>query len=149
MSNHDIPNMTQPQHPDPRADKLNPDMPDGAYQGDLNPHMLAGENHGVQSPHPEKDARSAFDIKELHGQLGDLTSAELKDIEIMPEGARLAQGAKYIDLRHLDRGELLARGDMVAGPDNYYVPKSETDYQLWNRLTGVTDPSRLDDAGGV
>ncbi len=139
---------TQPQHPDPRVDKINPDMPDGPYQGDLNPHMFAGENYGVQSPHPEKSARSAYAIKELHGQLADLTDAELKDIEIMPEGARLEQGAKYIDLRHLDRGEFTALGSMEAGPDNYYVPKSETDYQLWNRLIGVTDPSRLDDAGG-
>lgn len=149
MTNHDIPNMTQPQHPDPAAGKINPDMPGGAYQGDLNPHMLAGENHGMQGPHPEKDARSAYDIKELHGQLADLSDAELKDIEIMPEGARLAQGAKYIDLRRLDRGEFVALGNMTAGPDNYFVPKSETDYQLWNRLTGVTDPSRLDDAGGT
>ncbi len=149
MTNHDIPNMTQPQHPDPAADKFNPDMPAGAYQADLNPHPFAGENHGMQGPHPEKDARSAYDIKELHGQLADLTDAELKDIEIMPEGARLAQGAKYIDLRRLDHGEFAALGNMTAGPDNYYVPKSETDYQLWNRLTGVTDPSRLDDAGGT
>jgi hypothetical protein len=135
---------TQPQHPDPLPDKFNPDMPANGYQGDLNPHMYAGENRGVQSPHPEKSARSAYDIKELHGQLSDLTEAELRDIEIMPEGARLEQGAKYIDLRHMDRGEFVALATMTAGPDNLYVPKSETDYQLWNRLTGVTDPARLD-----
>jgi len=117
------------------------------YEQDLNPDYLAGENHGPTDPHPEKEARSAFDIKGLHGQLADLTNAELKDIEIMPEGSRLAQGATYIDLRHPDRGEFVARGDMTAGSDNYFVPKSETDYQLWNRLTGVTDPARLDDAG--
>ena len=116
------------------------------YPRDLNPDMLAGENRGIENPHPEKDARSAFDIKELHERLPDLTNAELKDIEIVPEGARLEQGARYVDLRHLEQGEIVARGDMVAGPDNYYVPKSETDYQLWNRLTGVTDPARLDEA---
>jgi hypothetical protein len=35
---------------------------------------------------------------------------------------------------------------MEVGPDNWYVPKSEVDYQLWNRLIGVTSPERLGDA---
>jgi len=30
-------------------------------------------------------------------------------------------------------------GSMEAGSDNWYVPKTEVDYQLWNRLT-VAEP---------
>jgi hypothetical protein len=39
-------------------------------------------------------------------------------------------------------------GDMVAGASNYYVPKDNIDYTLWNRLIGVTNPERLDIADG-
>ena len=66
---------------------------------------------------------------------------------IVPEGTRLEQGAVYFDLRHPDQGEFKALGDMSAGPDNYYVPKKETDYVLWNRIMGVETPERLDDTG--
>jgi hypothetical protein len=31
---------------------------------------------------------------------------------------------------------------MIAGPQNYYVPKSRVDYEMWNRLRGVGDPIR-------
>ena len=57
----------------------------------------------------------------------------------------LVQGAKYIDLRHLEQGEFVATSDMVAGADNYYVPKKETDYVLWNRLNQIDLPARLDE----
>ena len=54
------------------------------------------------------------------------------------------QGATYLDLSHRDRGPFTAGADMVAGPANRYVPKSEVEYPLWNRLVGVADPARLD-----
>jgi hypothetical protein len=36
--------------------------------------------------------------------------------------------------------------NMEAGTDNYYVPKTEVGYQLWNKLIGVENPERLDQA---
>jgi hypothetical protein len=33
---------------------------------------------------------------------------------------------------------------MVADLDHYYVPKEHVDYVLWNLLTGVGTPARLD-----
>ena len=71
---------------------------------------------------------------------------ELKQITILPPGSRLEQGAVYIDLHDARREEIKARGDMEAGPQNLYVPKTEIDYQLWNRLIGVTNPERLGQA---
>jgi hypothetical protein len=35
---------------------------------------------------------------------------------------------------------------MVSSENNGYVPKSEVDYILWNRLISVDDPERLDEA---
>lgn len=116
------------------------------WQQDLNPNSMAGQNVGLEGPHPEKDAPNAYEIKELHSQLKSLTSDELKQIPVLPSGSRLEQGAKYIDLMAPERKEFTAMGSMEAGPDNCYVPKTEVDYQLWNRLTGVQNPERLGEA---
>lgn len=90
----------------------------------------------------ETDAET---IKGLHYKLADLTDDELKRISILPRGSRLEQGGRYIDLKHLERGEFVARSDMLADRDNYYVAKKETDYVLWNRLNQEENPARLDE----
>jgi len=115
------------------------------YQNDLNPNAAAGINFGLVGPHPEKDAhRTAYDVKEAHRRLNDFTDDLLKQIPILPAGSRLEQNATYMDLT--DRQEFTATSDMEARPEQFLVPKSEVDYQLWNRLRGVTDPART---GGV
>lgn len=114
------------------------------YQQDLNPEAAAGINYGSVGPHPEKDdPRTAYDVKEAHQLLADFTDDQLKQIPILPAGSRLEQGATYLDLAVPDRKEFTATSGMEVGPDSLIVPKSEVDYQLWNRLRGVTDPSRI------
>ncbi len=124
------------------------DQQQDEYQQDLNPAPMAGRNVGLEGPHPEKaaDTLTADEIKELHSQLEGYTATELKQIIVLPQGSRLEQGAKYIDLRNPERTEFTAMGGMEAGPNNWYVPKTEVDYQLWNRLTGVQNPNRLGEA---
>ena len=56
---------------------------------------------------------------------------------------RLDQGGTYIDLRDAERREFTATADMTAGDDNWYVPKHDVDYELWNRLIGISNPDRL------
>lgn len=80
-------------------------------------------------------------MKEAHELLADFTDDLLKQIPILPEGARLEQDATYIDLAG-DRTEFTATSDMAAEPGRLLTPKSEVDYQLWNRLRGVTDVER-------
>lgn len=116
------------------------------FQQDLNPEPMAGQNHGLEGPHPEKDAPTASEIKELHSVLHGYTNTELKQIPVLPHGSRLEQGAKYIDLKDPERKEFTAMGNMEAESNNWYVPKTEVDYQLWNRLTGVQNPERLGEA---
>ncbi|MDQ3814893.1 MAG: hypothetical protein M3347_13195 [Armatimonadota bacterium] len=113
------------------------------YQQDLNPDSFAGQNDHRVGPHPEKDAPTAAEMKELYDRLPDLRHDELEQIPILPPGSRLEQGATYIDLRSDKPEEFTATGGMEAGSDNWYVPKSEVDYQLWNRLIGVQNPERL------
>ena len=85
-------------------------------------------------------------MKQLHERLNNFSSEELRRIQVLPAGTRLEQGATYIDLNNLDAGEFTARGDMEVSPEGLYVPKSEVDYQLWNRLVGVDQPERTGEA---
>src|SRR3954468_18717242 len=85
------------------------------YMRDLNPNAMAGQNIGTPSTTP---LRSAYDIKDAHRRLRDLLDDDLKQIVVQPVGARLKQGATYIDLHDLERSEFTATGDMNAGPDN-------------------------------
>ncbi len=117
------------------------------FSRDLNAYDRTGENHG-QNQTLLPGALSADELKSMHAILADLTDDELKNITILPAGTRLEQGAKYIDLRHLEQGEFVATSNMVADVVNAYVPKKETDYLLWNRLNQVETPARLDETSG-
>jgi hypothetical protein len=81
-------------------------------------------------------------VKTLHNRLNGYSDDELKGIPIMPRGSRLEQGATYINLRDDKPQEFRAMGNMVAEKNKWYVPKSEVDYMLWNRLIGVDNPER-------
>lgn len=109
------------------------------YREDLNPDYEEGENNGP----PRYRTTTAFDLKAVHERLRHLRDDQLKQIPILVEGSRLEQGAVYLDLTHPEHGEFRAMGDLVAGPDQWFVPKSEVDFELWNYLTGVDDPVRL------
>lgn len=112
------------------------------YQEDMNPDAAAGINYGRVGPHPERDnPRTAYDVKEAHRLLDGIHDDLLKQIPILPAGTRLEQDATYLDLAG-DRREFKATSGMEAGQGSLLVPKSEVDYQLWNRLRGVDDPAR-------
>lgn len=117
-----------------------------SFNHDLNPNPTAGQNNSLESQQASKDAPTAFDMKDLHERLKAFTTEEMRRIQVLPVGTRLEQGATYVDLNKLDEGEFKARGDMEAGPNALYIPKSETDYQLWNRLIGVDNPERTGEA---
>jgi hypothetical protein len=119
------------------------------YADELRPNDGAGTNQGARGPHPELTAPTAFDLKQVHNDvLNDWNDADLKQVPIIPQGSRLEQGATYIDLKLFEPREFSARGDMVAGQDDWYVLKSSVPYTLWNRLIGVENPERLDEASG-
>jgi hypothetical protein len=120
---------------------------DAYWRADLNPDYQEGRNYGLDSPAERQEVtRTAYDIKDLHRRLEGYTDDDLRAIAVLPAGTRLEQGATYIDLRVDNPEEFTARGDMEAGQNNWYVAKSDTGYQLWNRLLGVTNPERLGEA---
>ncbi len=116
------------------------------WRQDLNPDANAGQNYGRAGAHTEQPMRTAYDIKELHDAIAGVSDEELKDVPVLVEGTRLRQGATYIDLQTPDRQEFTATGNIEAGRDNWFVPKSEVDYQIWNKLIGVTNPERRGEA---
>lgn len=114
------------------------------WDKDLHPNREAGKNQGMTGQHPPvTSALNAFEIKELHSRMPEFSSEELKQIIVLETGTRLQQGAKYIDLNDPVWEEFTAMANMQAGTDNYYVPKTEVGYQLWNKLIGVENPERL------
>ena len=90
--------------------------------------------------------RTASDVKEAHRQLVDWTEDELKQVPLLPAGARLDQGATYVDLRDPARREFTATGEMQVPPDGLYVPQSEVDRRTWVRLLGVRTAERIGQA---
>ena len=111
------------------------------FDRDLRADPYSGHNFGPGSRH--QGMASAYDVKDLNRELPNLTDDELKQLPVVQEGAQLEQGAVYFDLNNPGRGEIKARGDMVAEPGTRLVPKSDVDYQLWNALIGVDNPERL------
>ena len=107
---------------------------------DLQTDPMAGQNIGAPSTQPTP---TAYDIKDVHRRLNHLLDDDLKQIVVQNEGARLQQGATYVDLNDLERGEFTATGETTAGPENYYVAKDDVHYNLWNLLIGVQEPERL------
>jgi len=119
------------------------------YDRDLHPDFLAGQNTRLEGSPGALEGQTAYDIKKIHALLPGFKDDELRAIPILPAGTRLEQGATYIDLMHPERGPFHGQASMKAGPKTYYVPKKALDYVTWNRLTGVTNPERLDEAEGT
>ncbi|MEJ7666359.1 MAG: hypothetical protein WKG07_46030 [Hymenobacter sp.] len=62
------------------------------------------------------------------------TATSWPGLSVLTIGTRLEQGGTYVDLNDLAGGPFKAIGSQEAGPDNSYVAKRDTDYELWNRL---------------
>jgi hypothetical protein len=107
-----------------------------AWEVDLNPNHLAGQNIGQQSDAQVESEWTAFHLRKRGMDLGGVNDAELRQVPILSEGERLQQGATYVDLQHRPLEEFTARGDMAAGAANAYVPKDRVPYGIWNRLIG-------------
>lgn len=131
--------MADEQHPTDWKD-IDPE-----WREDLHPHAAGAQGQGIAEPEAGKIGLTAEAIKALQqGALRELTDEQLREIPVLPAGSHLRQGATYLDLNDPQRRPFTAMGGMVAGKDNYYVPKDNIDYTLWNRLLGVTKPERLD-----
>lgn len=100
------------------------------------PDEFDADLHG-RSSDPAEGMPTAHDFKDLHEKLSQFHTDELKRIFIVPNGTALSQGGVYVDLERLERGEFTANHGIVAEEGARYVPKSEVDYTIWDRLLGI------------
>ena len=128
MTQANIPKQTQPK-----------DREQDSFDEVLHPDRNAGINHEERGANPEQNAPNAEILTHVRRMMPELNNDELRRIVVLQPGDRLEQGATYIDLRSPSRTEFTADAGMVATENNLFVPKSVTDYELWNRLTGQSE----------
>src|SRR5688500_16966564 len=113
------------------------------WRDDLNPERMEGQNIGPSSKRNDSGARTAADIDVLAGRLDEFTRDELSQIPIAPAGTKLKQGAVYLDMRIPAPVPFAATADIKATEMNYYAPKAEIPYELWNRLVATMGPATM------
>jgi hypothetical protein len=123
-----------------------PDKHPETYERDLNPDAFAGQNIGSGKNQAAKNAHTAYDHKQVHQRLSNLTDDNLRQIRVLPQGTRLEQGATYLDLNYLEQGEFTATGSMEAASNNWFVAKKDVPYHLWNVLLGIDNEARIADS---
>ena len=82
--------------------------------------------------------------KELTERLSQLTDDELGRLAIIEPGTPLPQGSVFLDLNDLKAGPFKAIGGQEAEKNQKLIGKSETDYELWNRLAGRDDTPTIE-----
>lgn len=108
------------------------------YDKDLNPDPTAGFNVGMEGEKPGRFSQTAAEIDEVRSRLEGYSNSELRKILVLKPGTRLKQGATYINLNDPARKEYVGMASDSASEGDYIVPKAEMSYELWNRLTGVS-----------
>ena len=116
------------------------------WRDDLNPARMGGQNIGASTKWNDSGACTAADIDALAGRLDGFTRDELSEIPIVPAGTKLKQGAVYLDMRIPAPVPFTATADITATEMNYYAPKAEISYELWNRLVGALGPATIGEA---
>jgi hypothetical protein len=120
--------QSQRKHPDP-------------WQEDLNPGHMAGQNTGRDADEVASHT-TAFHLRKRGRALNGLEDDELKQLPLVPAGARLQQGATYVNLATDAPLEFTATAEQVASPDDAYAPKDRVPYEIWNRLIGEPKPGQ-------
>ena len=104
---------------------------------------VAGQNIGGSPSQSDRGARTAADIKVLTEKLTDFTSDELAQVPIVSVGTQLKQGGVYLDLRSPAPAPFTVTGETIGQEVNYFTPKAEVPYEIWNRLVEKLGPGRL------
>ena len=81
--------------------------------------------------------------KALTKKLPQLSDDELGRLAVIEAGTQLPQGSVFLDLNDLQAGPFKAIGGQEADRKQRLIAKSETDYELWNRLAGRDDEPEI------
>jgi hypothetical protein len=122
----------------PQAHQKHPQQ----WQHDLNPGHLAGQNIGPPADEFASPHMTAFHLRKRGHAVGGLDDEELKQVPLVPEGARLQQGATYVNLASDSYQEFTATAEITASSGDAYAPKDQVPYEIWNRLIGEPKPGQ-------
>jgi hypothetical protein len=89
--------------------------------------------------HPRQERRSALDVRHDHRVLHEFGTEALRQMPLVPEGARLSRRAEYLDLHDPARADFRAIGDEIVRPGQRVVARSEVAPDVWRRLIAACD----------
>ena len=95
----------------------------------------------VMEDEPERPiARmTAADVKHQHRLLRDIPAPELQSIPLLPTGAALERGARYVDLHDPARGEFTGGGHEHVRPGQRVISRGETPPEVWRAVLDAAD----------
>ena len=88
---------------------------------------------------PRLDRRTALDVRHDHRVLHDLGADLLRQIPLVPDGARLSRRCEYLDLHDPARADFRALGDEVVRPGQRVIARSEVSGEAWRALLDGCD----------
>lgn len=135
---HDKKNKADTPYETHQAEQKHPEP----YDRDLNPNRLEGQNIGARTALDDPHGHRASELKELVTKLQEFDRDELDKIPVLTKGARLKQGATYLDLSDPNRRPFTAMGHETVEIGSFMVPKHDCPAPFWNRLRGMKDPQR-------
>ncbi len=122
-----------------RTNPTGPEPYDPTFDEQLAPDLAAFP----QASHAD-DSSSAADDKTVQAKLSQINDADLARLSILHDGTQLQQGSVYLDLNDMGRGPFKAIGGEHAAANNHLIAKSETDFEMWNRLVGQNETTTVD-----
>ena len=93
-----------------------------------------------EAPVPRgEERRTAFDVRRDHRVLHELGGHLLRQIPLVPAGARLSRRGEYLDLHDPARADFRALGDESVRPGQRVVARAEVSDEAWRALLVACD----------
>ena len=122
--------------------RTNPTGP-APYDPTFDEQLAPNTDAFPQASHGDDSHSAAYD-KTVQARLNQFNDADLARLSVLASDTQLQQGSVYLDLNDMDRGAFKAIGGEHASANNRLIAKSETDYEMWNRLVGQDETVEID-----
>lgn len=90
-------------------------------------------------PKSFSEAATAADVKPQHRLLRDIETPQLAAIPLLPRGAELARGERYLDLHDPARGEFVGNGYEQVRPGQRVIARSSAPQHVWRALIDAAE----------
>ncbi len=83
--------------------------------------------------------RTAAEVKREHRLLRNLPDLQLRAVPLVPDGAELERGERYLDLHDPARGEFSGDGHAHLRPGQRVIARRDTPSAVWRELLDAAD----------